>query len=62
MMKTTLAATAVLLAVLLPSAVQAAPKPPAPPARILVTLQAVEVHGSTAQNLVLGPFPTPGML
>lgn len=61
MMKTILAAAAGLLAVLLPAAGQSAPQPPAPPARILVTLQAVEVHGGAAQQLVLGPFPAPGM-
>ena len=38
---------------LLPSVVQAAPKPSAPPARILVTLQAVEVSGQAA------PLPHP---
>lgn len=47
-MNTTLAAVTGLLAVLLPSAVQAAPKPSAPAARILVTLQAVEISGQAA--------------
>lgn len=60
-MKTTLAPALGLLAVLLPPAVQAAPQPTATPQRILVTLQAVEVHGSTAQRLILGPFPAPGV-
>ena len=48
MMNMRLTATAGLLAVLLPSAAQAVPKPSVLPARILVTLQAVEVSGQAA--------------
>ena len=59
-MKMSFAAAAISLSVLLPGAVQAAPKPPAPPTRILVTLQAVEVPVRVAQEAALKPYASPG--
>ncbi len=59
-MNTTLTAAAGLLALLLPAVVQAAPKPPAIPARILVTLQAVEVSSRDAKAIAPVPYPAPG--
>ena len=55
MKRTSRAAMVGLFSVLLPSAVHATP---APPARILVTLQAVEIPSRIAHSTAPAPYPT----